>query len=292
MDIAFVILNYNIIQETLDCIHSIRHNIDTKKYSIIIVDNASPNQAGKYFQKFFKDDHNVIVIENKENLGFARGNNIGIKRARTLEPEFICCLNNDVLLEQKDFYKNLQNLYFTYHAAVIGPQIHLKDNSIFLYNQKLLSIHEYEMQREKYLRKLQTSNKMTSLLKNTKPIYRFIHRIREKRVTGKRLYEIPIIDQLDVVLHGCCLIFTKDFFEACDGLHEGTFLYREEEILFVSLKKKGLHSCYSPKIQIKHLEDVSTKSINLKQSEADKMYLKNQVQSLSILINELKDNKL
>ncbi len=40
IDIVFVILNYNIVKETLDCIDSIEHNLDTDKFQIIVVDNG------------------------------------------------------------------------------------------------------------------------------------------------------------------------------------------------------------------------------------------------------------
>lgn len=108
MDIAFVILNYNIVTETINCIQSIQQNIDTASYKIIVVDNASPNGAGVRLKEHYKDSRDIAVLINKQNDGFARGNNVGIAFARQWDPEFIVCMNNDTVWIQKDFYAQLR----------------------------------------------------------------------------------------------------------------------------------------------------------------------------------------
>ena len=45
--IGFVVLHYNAIKETIDCVESIKKRIDTNKYYIVVVDNASPNHTGE-----------------------------------------------------------------------------------------------------------------------------------------------------------------------------------------------------------------------------------------------------
>ena len=53
MNIVFVILNYNIYKETINCVESITANLDTDSFHIIIVDNASKTEAGKILADFF-----------------------------------------------------------------------------------------------------------------------------------------------------------------------------------------------------------------------------------------------
>lgn len=53
LDIVFVVLNYNVVDITINCIKSIEKNIDTSNYRIILVDNASSNQSGEKLQQFF-----------------------------------------------------------------------------------------------------------------------------------------------------------------------------------------------------------------------------------------------
>ena len=82
IDIAFVILNFNIYKETLDCINSIINNIDTNSFHIFVVDNASKQEVFEKIESTCKQYNNVTIIKNDENLGFARGNNVGIEAAR------------------------------------------------------------------------------------------------------------------------------------------------------------------------------------------------------------------
>lgn len=62
------------MEETINCVSSIRKNIDTSNYHIIVVDNASPNKTGFQLKKY-GDDSTVTVLLSEKNLGFANGNN-------------------------------------------------------------------------------------------------------------------------------------------------------------------------------------------------------------------------
>lgn len=45
-DISFIILHYNVVDETINCVNSIKNNINSNNYHIVIADNASPNKSG------------------------------------------------------------------------------------------------------------------------------------------------------------------------------------------------------------------------------------------------------
>lgn len=277
MDIVFVILNYNIVDETMDCVNSICENIDTKEFHIVVVDNKSKDAVGEKLKTMLQGNNKVTLILNEENLGFARGNNVGIARAREYQPKFICCLNNDTLLEQKDFFEKLQGVYENGKPAVIGPNILLKNGDIFHMHKKLLSVAYYE---NKILGKETAMQKVKKILiKN--PI---IYAINQK----KNYVQGESKEADDVLLHGCCLIFTETFFEKLEGFDSRTFLYGEEELLYVSLKKNGLLSRFTPQLEIRHLEDVSTNSIMEKKQKKSDFTKKYSAESLKILVNELK----
>ena len=55
----------------MDCVASIDNNIDTEKYHIVIVDNASPNGSGKELEEYYEHSEKVTVLLSEENLGFA-----------------------------------------------------------------------------------------------------------------------------------------------------------------------------------------------------------------------------
>ena len=158
--IGFVILHYNAIKETVDCVNSIINNIDTDDYFIIIVDNKSPNYTGETLKEKYGKSEKVKVILNKENLGFACGNNVGYQYAvQELKCSFVCILNNDTLLVQRDFFEIVKKEYAYSGFGILGPKIILKDGKInFLYYrfpsveyfERELKIHKRDYWRMKY----------------------------------------------------------------------------------------------------------------------------------------------
>jgi GT2 family glycosyltransferase len=287
-DIAFVILHYITIMETQNLVSSIKKNIDTPNYKIIIVDNYSPNKSGYELKKLYSTDKSIDVIINNENLGFARGNNVGIRHCKdNYIIKYICCLNNDTILIQKDFISKVEQEYSLSRAAVIGPRIILKNNSIQASALRLKSIGEYQNEYNDYLKGEIPSNKINGTLESIKKkfpdLYTKYSSIKNDFYGNKLRFR-----QEDVVLHGCCLIFTEVFFELLSGFNEQTFLFREEELLYLSIKSNHLLSVYNPHIRIKHLEDAATDSIVSTSEEKKKFVIKNQIESLSILINEMK----
>ena len=72
--IAIILVNYNGIDDTIDCIESIYKN-KNENYNIIVVDNASKDKEGEEIAKKYND---VKVINSNKNLGFSGGNNLGI----------------------------------------------------------------------------------------------------------------------------------------------------------------------------------------------------------------------
>lgn len=282
-DISFVILHYNVIDETINCVNSIKNNIDSNNYHIVIVDNASPNKSGDILLNKYKNDLTVSVILSRENVGFARGNNIGINYTiNNLVSKYICCLNNDTLLFQTNFLEMIEKEYTASNAAVIGPMVFLKNNSVQSFAPRLLSVREYEQQLDKLINKKKIDTIKRYLLRFK--IIRFINNIRKFNRKNKLREK-----QYNVVLHGCCLIFTPIFFSKLRGFNPKTFMFREEELLYLSLKKENLISLYSPLIKIKHLEDIATDSAYKNTKEKERFLISNQIKSLEILISELKN---
>ena len=94
-------------------------------------------------------------------------------------------------------------------------------------------------------------------------------------------------EHANVVLHGCCLIFTPVFFEHFSGFSPDTFLYREEEILYIDISSVGLNNIYSPKIYIKHLEDAATNSLFDNNYKKLIFVTKNKIKSTRVLIQHM-----
>lgn len=132
MKIAFIILNWNGVNDTLACLASI-NKIDKKPFviEIIAVDNASTDDSVKRIKELFPK---ITVIENKSNLGFAAGNNIGIKYALKDLADFIFIVNNDTILD-KNILKNLLQTQQKYNADILSPKIYFSPGREFYKNR-------------------------------------------------------------------------------------------------------------------------------------------------------------
>ena len=90
--VSVIILNYNAGKLLLDCVQSV-YASSYQNFEVIVVDNVSTDNSHKICKNNFE---NIKLIENKENLGYCEGNNVGI---RSSMGEYIVILNPDTLVE-------------------------------------------------------------------------------------------------------------------------------------------------------------------------------------------------
>lgn len=94
--VAIVILNWNGKEDTLECLRSVM-NLDYGNFEVIVVDNGSSDGSVAEIRAQFPE---VAVVETGQNLGYAGGNNVGIKRALAAGAEYVLLLNNDTVVAQ------------------------------------------------------------------------------------------------------------------------------------------------------------------------------------------------
>lgn len=116
--IAAVVLNWNGKDDTLSCLHSLRRQLDVK-VEMIVVDNGSSDDS--VFAVRNKCPY-VRVIENGENLGYAEGNNVGIKYALDQGFQYIMVINNDTILAPQCISRLLKDLQLHPDAAAAVPK--------------------------------------------------------------------------------------------------------------------------------------------------------------------------
>ena len=253
----------------------------------MIVDNGSSNNSGKLIDSKYKDKNNIHVILLKDNLGFAKGNNIGFQYAKKeLNCDFICMLNNDTILSQNTFIDKCYEIYQHHSYAVIGPMIIRKDNTIQPLIKTIRSRKFYIL----YRNFIRLELFMSYLGFNTAKITNFIVHILQIFRRSNQIHEGADYEnsQTNIRLHGCCWIFTPQFVNKFQGINNKTFLYREEELLYILLCKNNFESIYTPELRIHHLEDVSTDMIVNTPKKKREFIYRNEIASLKILINEMK----
>lgn len=96
--LAIITLTYNKFNEaTKPYLDSLYKYTNIDDFDLIIVDNASSDETKEYIKEFQKTHFNIKLIENKENLGYSKGNNIGLKEVLNKDYKYIGLLNNDIL---------------------------------------------------------------------------------------------------------------------------------------------------------------------------------------------------
>lgn len=288
--VSFVILHYLSYETTKKCVDSILQNIEYPKYDIIVVDNHSKNNSGQKLCEAYRSNERVTVIINQENLGFAKGNNIGYAHAlKKSHADFVICTNNDTVFEQRDFISVLLECYEQTNAALIGPDIiTLSNEHQSPYREKILTYNEAKRWYQKrflytcYL-KMDAKLHIGRCFWGLKKKYEKNDAIKKESRNHKTM-------QKNVVLQGACVIFTPIFKEQFTyAFYPETYMYCEEDIIAYLCIKKGMTTCYTPKLIVQHEERAATKLL-CKEELAKEIFLsENITKSLKVLLRLMKE---
>lgn len=254
MKYVFVVLHYMAAEVTTAAVGSILENFHWKDINVVIVDNFSPDGSGEMIREKYSADHRVHVVLLQRNEGFARGNNAGYRYAvEKLSPDYIVMMNNDVMIHDRNFLEKIHDEYLSSRFAVLGPDIYSPDGGVHQNPSRLIPL---------------TPAQVSAIAGNNR---HFIYRQLIWKLKIKfHLVEIHSAtcsdNQYDsrhsgCVLHGACLIFSKDFIRArSNAFNPGTFMYMEEDILHFECTRDRLEMHYCPSLSVIHLEDASTKA--------------------------------
>ena len=125
-DLSISIVNYNAIDYLDKCVQSIINTIKDHSYEIIVVDNASDDGSVQLISKKYPE---VTIVQNDENLGFIKANNIGLNRSKG---KYIMSLNNDTIVLSGAVDKLIEFLDENPDAGAAGPKLLNSDGSIQL----------------------------------------------------------------------------------------------------------------------------------------------------------------
>jgi len=117
MQLSVIILNYNVRYFLELCVLSVQKAIQNLDAEIIVVDNHSSDDSCAMMHERFPS---IKLIENKENLGFPKGNNIAVKEAKG---EYICILNPDTVVAEDTFEKILAFAQRQYDLGIVGCKL-------------------------------------------------------------------------------------------------------------------------------------------------------------------------
>jgi GT2 family glycosyltransferase len=217
MDLSIVIVNYNTAELTNKAISSIVETHPKVKYEIIVIDNAS--------SRGFKTTRKVNLIENNENLGFAKANNQGIEVAKG---EYILLLNSDTIAKKGAIDALYNFAKENKEAGVVGARLLNTDGSIqssvFRFPTVTRAIRQYFL--------------------------------GEKSLLDKYAPQGIIPVEVDAVV-GAAFLITPSALAKLKKLNEKYFMYFEDLDYCRSVKRVGLKVYYLPSAEIVHIHGAS-----------------------------------
>lgn len=219
MDISIIIVNWNTGKLLYNCVKSIVENTIGVKYEIIIVDNNSQDDS---CNKIEDDFQNVKIIYSKENLGFSKGNNLGIKNSKG---EYLLLLNPDTIILDNAIGKAFAKLKeYKDEKILMGIRLLNGDKTLQLSSCKFLNIRN--------------SIFSTYVFSNE---------------------EHYITHESDWVM-GAFMMINSSFYNQIGGLNEDYFMYSEDMELCYKVKKNGGRVIFLAEAEIIHLYNQSGKN--------------------------------
>lgn len=251
---CYVVLHYLAEKSTIEVVDTLLDNVTGEK-KIIIVDNDSPNDSLQKLKKYYSGNDGVEILHSKTNLGFAKGNNFGYKYAiNKYSPSFIVVMNNDLIILQKDFQNIIINEYKNNKFGILGPDIIANDGTHQNPKLSLMASRKYATS----VRKKEGFKLKHTFYFKVRLFIKGLTRTLKKSVDNRDVAQNK--DQENPVLHGSMLVFSTLFFDKFKyPFFAGTFMYFESEILSYFLRLANLKSTYCPDVQVRHLQNVSTK---------------------------------
>ena len=122
--VVTIVLNWNGKEDTLECLHSLQRS-SYSNFTTIVVDNGSTDESVPAIKNAFPD---LVVIKNRDNLGFTGGNNIGIRHALVNGADYVWLLNNDTIIEPDTLANLVAKAETSPDIALLSPVIHWYDD--------------------------------------------------------------------------------------------------------------------------------------------------------------------
>ncbi|HIE4032816.1 TPA: glycosyltransferase [Pseudomonas aeruginosa] len=116
--VSVIILTFNNLDLTRACLDSVLERSDYPNLEVIVVDNASSDGTSAYLEDFARRHPDVRVVLNRENLGFAAGNNVGLSIATG---DYLVVLNNDTVVTQGWVMTLLRHFQNDPSLGIVGP---------------------------------------------------------------------------------------------------------------------------------------------------------------------------
>jgi len=238
-ELAIVIVNWNLRDDTLACIDSVLE-AGAKPDQIILVDNASEDGSVPAARARFGIA--LDILETGANLGYAGGNNAGIQRALDRQAEWILLLNNDTVISPNVLSELARAVQKAPKYGILAPLIFYYDapEKIWFLGHRLL------------------------------PGTLITHPVGPRKIP---LLGLPPIMDVDF-LAGCGVMIRREVFERVGLLDENMFMYAEEVDFFWRARLSGYRAAC---VTTAHMWHKVSLSANRDQPKTRHLRVRNQI---------------
>jgi GT2 family glycosyltransferase len=232
MQLSVIILNYNVRYFLELCVLSVQKAIQNLDAEIIVIDNNSSDDSCVMMQQRFP---NIKLIQNKENSGFPKGNNMAVAEAKG---EYLCILNPDTVVAEDTFEKVLAFAKKQHDLGIVGCKL-IDGTGHFLPESK---------------RGIPTPwvafTKIFGLYKffpNSSLFNKYYAQHLNENQTGK-------VD----ILVGAFMVMKRELYNELGGFDENCFMYSDDIDLSYMALKKGKSNYYFHETTVIHYKGEST----------------------------------
>lgn len=229
MQLSVIILNYNVRYFLEQCVLSVQKALENIDGEIIVIDNNSSDDSCVMMKELFP---NVKLIENKENLGFPKGNNIGVAQAKG---DYICILNPDTVVAEDTFIKILDTKNWKPNTGIIGCKL-IDGTGKFLPESK---------------RGIPTPWVAFTKIFGLYKISNFFGKYYAQHLTENQSGKVDI-------LVGAFMVMKLELYNEIGGFDENCFMYSDDIDLSYMALKKGKTNYYFHETTVIHYKGEST----------------------------------
>jgi N-acetylglucosaminyl-diphospho-decaprenol L-rhamnosyltransferase len=230
VDLSIVIVSFNAREHLDRCLQALHDAPPARSHEVIVVDNASADGSADAARRW----PNVHVIGATENLGFARGTNVGIRSGRGTN---LLLLNSDTVVPAGAIDRLLGELDRHQDVAVVGPRLVDGQGRAELSFGRMVGP----------LSELRQRRLMRGNLAGQPAILERVER-------ETRLEHFP-----DWV-SGACLLVRREDADAVGLLDERYFMYLEDVDFCAAIRARGRRVMFTPAAEVVHLRGQSVRS--------------------------------
>lgn len=217
--VSIIAVNYRQAGLTCDFLDSLSE-IDYSAVEVWLVDNGCLEDRSAVFQSHYEG---LEVLNSEENLGFAGGNNLAIRKAKG---RYILLINNDTLVPSDFLEPMVRLMEKDERIGIVSPKIYYADSPNTLQYAGISGIHRFTG--------------------------RGLNRAKQQPDDGS-------FDQSGKTYfaHGACMLVRAEVFQKVGGLSEDYFLYYEELDFCEAVRASGWDIFYTAESYIHHRESSS-----------------------------------